>query len=168
MLVAGTGAGLLNGETATVMQSATPQQRAGMASGLCATARFTRLLVGAAGLGSVLSSIAERGFMAAAVKLGLAQDLSDNVAQRVTSGDLVGAVAQAPQNVRRGLQRIGVGAFAQGFSAASLTAASVALISAILTFALVRSSDTAAHANATIAQGVGVQSNPLQSSACRS
>jgi hypothetical protein len=150
MLVAGTGAGLLNSETAKVMQGAVPPQRAGMASGLSATARFTGLLVGVAGIGAVLSSNAVRGFTPEAKKLGLTQDLADKVAQRIISGDLIAAVSQVPDGIKRELQQLGVGAFAQGFSIASLAAAGVALASAILTFALVKSSDTAAHISAEI------------------
>jgi EmrB/QacA subfamily drug resistance transporter len=151
MLVAGTGAGLLNSETAKVMQGAVPSQRAGMASGLSATARFTGLLVGVAGIGSVLSSNAVQDFTTSAAKLGLAKDLADKVARRIISGDLVGAVSQVPNEIKHELQLLGVGAFAQGFSIASLTAAGVALVSAILTFSLVRSSDTAAHSGSAVA-----------------
>jgi hypothetical protein len=133
------------------MQGAVPHQRAGMASGLSATARFTGLLVGVAGFGSILSSNAVRGFTPAAAKLGLAHDLADKVARRIISGDLIGAVSQVPDGIKRELQQLGVSAFAQGFSIASLTAAGIALVSAILTFALVRSSDTAAHASAEVA-----------------
>jgi EmrB/QacA subfamily drug resistance transporter len=151
MLVAGTGAGLLNSETAKVMQGAVPPQRAGMASGLSATARFTGLLVGVAGIGSVLSSNAVRGFTPAAERLGLAQDLADKVARRIISGDLIGAMSQVPDEIKRELQQLGIGAFAQGFSVASFTAAGVALVSAVLTVTLVRSSDTAAHASMEVA-----------------
>jgi EmrB/QacA subfamily drug resistance transporter len=151
MLVTGAGAGLLNSETVKVMQSAVPAQRAGMASGLSATARFTGLLVGKAGIGSILSAKGVSGFTPAAAKLGLAQDLSDKVARRIISGDLVGAVAQVPDDIKRELQHLGIGAFAQGFSIASLTAAGVALVSAILTFSLVKSSDTASQASADAA-----------------
>jgi EmrB/QacA subfamily drug resistance transporter len=151
MLVAGTGAGMLNSETAKAMQGAVPPQRAGMASGLSATARFTGLLVGVAGIGSVLGSNAVRGFSPAAARLGLAPDRAESIARRIISGDLMGAVAQAPDGMRRQLQELGAAAFAHGFSVASLAAAGVALVSAILTFALVRSSDPRAHANTTIA-----------------
>jgi EmrB/QacA subfamily drug resistance transporter len=151
MLVAGTGAGLLNSETAKVMQGAVPAQRAGMASGLSATARFTGLLVGVAGIGSVLSANAVSSFTPAAARLGITQDLADSVARRIISGDLIGAVSQVPAQIQHDLQQLGMSAFAQGFSFASLTAAGVALISAILTFALVKPAETAAHASAEAA-----------------
>jgi EmrB/QacA subfamily drug resistance transporter len=142
MTVAGIGAGLLNGETAKVMQGAVPPQRAGMASGLSATARFTGLLVSVAGLGCLLSSVAVRGFTPSAEKLGLSADLAQSVARRILSGDLTGAIPLVPANVRPGLQALGTTVFAQGFAAASVAAATVAAICAILTFVLVRASDT--------------------------
>jgi len=55
MLVAGVGAGILNPETAKAMQAQIPAERAGMASGLNATTRFTGLLVGVAVLGAVMA-----------------------------------------------------------------------------------------------------------------
>jgi predicted MFS family arabinose efflux permease len=144
MLVAGTGAGLLNSETTKVMQGAAPPQRAGMAAGLAATARFTGLLIAVAGVGSVLSHIAVRGFIPAAVNLGLGPDLAQSLARRIISGDLMGAVSQAPVGIRGDLQRLGTAVFSEGFAAASLTTAAVATVCAILTFVLVRSSETPA------------------------
>lgn len=54
MAVLGTGAGLLNGETARVSMQTVPVERAGMASGLASTFRFVGLLAGLTGLGAVL------------------------------------------------------------------------------------------------------------------
>jgi len=151
MAVTGTGAGLLNSETVKAMQGAVPPQRAGMASGISATARFTGLLVAVAGIGSVLSANAVSGFASGAARLGLTPDASDKIGRRIISGDLVGAVAQVPDDIKRELQRLGVDAFAHGFSFATLTAAGVALISAVLTFTLVKSADTAAHGATEVA-----------------
>jgi hypothetical protein len=142
MIVAGTGAGLLNGETVKVMQGAAPAQRGGMVSGVIATVRFTGLLIFVAGLGSVLSHVAVRGFTPAAARLGLGPDVAQSLARRVISGDLIGALSQAPVGVRSELHRLGTAVFSDGFAAASLTAAAVAMVSAILTFVLVRSAET--------------------------
>ncbi|MGA3036483.1 MAG: MFS transporter [Vulcanimicrobiaceae bacterium] len=53
MLVAGTGTGLLNPETARAMQAEASAERAGMASGIGATIRFVSLVMGVAVLGAV-------------------------------------------------------------------------------------------------------------------
>lgn len=54
MLVAGTGTGMLNPETARAMQAQVSPERAGMASGIGATIRFVSLVLGVAVLGAVL------------------------------------------------------------------------------------------------------------------
>jgi EmrB/QacA subfamily drug resistance transporter len=65
MLVMGTGAGVLNGETVKVFGGSVPPERAGMASGLASTTRFIGILVAVAGLGAILSYVAQRGVAAA-------------------------------------------------------------------------------------------------------
>jgi hypothetical protein len=128
-----------------------PVERAGMASGPSATARFTGLIAGVAGIGSVLSANAASGFTHAATKLGIAQDVADKVARRIMAGDLSDAVSQVPTRIQHDLQHLSMIAFAQGFSCATSTATGVALISTIRTFALVRPAKTAAHASAEVA-----------------
>src|SRR6202012_3386375 len=71
MLVAGCGAGLLNGQTVKVLSGAVPPDRAGMASGLASTTRFIGILVSVAVLGAILSDAASRQFVAVATRLGL-------------------------------------------------------------------------------------------------
>jgi hypothetical protein len=142
MLVAGSGAGLLNGETVKVMSLAVPPERAGMASGLASTTRFIGILVGAAGLGAVLAGVARNRFVIAALAAGLDPAASDTAAKRVTSGDLAGMLESVPATVRPVLHQAGLHAFGAGFAAASLLAAIVAALACVLTFRFVRSDDT--------------------------
>ena len=51
MLLAGIGAGLLNGETTKVGMTVIPRERSGMASGVSGTVRFSGLVIGIAALG---------------------------------------------------------------------------------------------------------------------
>jgi EmrB/QacA subfamily drug resistance transporter len=139
MVVTGSGAGLLNGETAKVMQGAVPAQRAGMASGLAGTTRFVGLLLGVAGLGAMLGHVASDAFLNAEAMAGL----EPAVARRVVSGDIAGAMAAVPQALQAQVHGAASAAFADGFAAASLLAAAVAGLAGILTFLLVRSADTA-------------------------
>jgi len=60
MLVTGIGTGMLNPETAKAMQAQIPAGRAGMASGIGGTIRFTSLLLGVAVLGAVLTDVSHR------------------------------------------------------------------------------------------------------------
>jgi EmrB/QacA subfamily drug resistance transporter len=143
MLVAGSGAGILNGETVKVLGGAVPPERAGMASGLASTTRFIGILVGVAGLGAVLSSIARSHFLAAAASVGLDSNVADNAAKLVTSGDISGMLASVPADLQPQLHSAALAAFASGFSAAGILAAGVAAVACVLTYSYVRSEDTA-------------------------
>jgi EmrB/QacA subfamily drug resistance transporter len=143
MLVAGCGAGLLNGQTVKVLGGAVPQDRAGMASGLASTTRFIGILISVAGMGAVLSAVVRRVFGAAAMMAGLDQPAAIAAAKRVTAGDLSGMLGSAPAAVRSALHVAGLAAFADGFAVASLLAALVALVASVLTFWLVGAHDTA-------------------------
>jgi hypothetical protein len=134
MLVAGCGAGLLNGQT---------ENRAGMASGLASTTRFIGILVSVAVLGAILSDVANRHFVMVATRLGLDQTAAEAAAKKVTSGDLDGMLASAPENLRAALRPIGLTAYASGFAAASILAALIAALACALTYRYVRTEDTA-------------------------
>jgi EmrB/QacA subfamily drug resistance transporter len=142
MLVAGIGAGLLNSETTKAMQGAVPVQRAGMASGLTSTTRFTGLLVAVAGLGAVLSYTVSRQFTGTAVTLGLDRTLASTLARSVASGDLAGVTSAIPMIIRPQVHLAARVAFSDGFAAAFLVAAGVALVTGLLTFLLLRSRQT--------------------------
>lgn len=144
MLVAGAGAGLLNGQTVKVLGGAVPSERAGMASGLASTTRFIGILVSVAAMGAILSSVVDHNFKAAAMHVGLEPAIAQQAVKRVTSGDLAGALdEQIPSQVRETLEIAGIAAFANGFAAATLFAAILGLVACILTFRLVSAADTA-------------------------
>jgi EmrB/QacA subfamily drug resistance transporter len=141
-LVTGAAAGLLNSETAKVMQGAVPAQRAGMASGLLATTRFVGLLIGIAALGAVLAHVASRSFIASGAAVGLDAATAAELAKHVTSGNVGGAFGTVPQALRASIWQIGHAAFADGFAAATLLAAAIAVATALLTLLLVRRAET--------------------------
>jgi hypothetical protein len=143
MLIAGIGAGLLNSETAKVMQGAVPAQRAGMASGISATTRFVGLLVGVAALGAVLSIGVTSRFSSSAAVSGLDADLVARAAKRVASGDLDGVIGILGTPAAQAIHAAAADAFASGFAQTSLIAAIVAAVCGLLTFLFVRVSDTA-------------------------
>ncbi len=156
MLVAGTGAGILNGETVKVIQGAVPPERAGMASGLASTTRFIGVLVAVAGLGAVLSNLARSSFISAATGIGLDNTAAEAAARRVTSGDVMGMLGMVPENLRDQLHAAGVHAFSSGFAYATFVAAVVSAIGAALTYTFVSTEETcpeakAAQANAALA-----------------
>ena len=127
----------------TVMQSAVLAHRAGMASGLSATTRFTGLLLGVAALGAVLSDSVARRFVTASTALGVDPEMAAAAAKRVAAGDLTGATAGVPAALQAHLHAAASQAFAGGFAEASLVAAAVAAMAGVLAFTLVRPADPA-------------------------
>jgi EmrB/QacA subfamily drug resistance transporter len=143
MLIAGCGAGLLNGQTVKVLSGAVPADRAGMASGLASTTRFIGILVSVAVLGAILSEVASRHFITSAIRMGLDQGSAQSAAKRVTSGDLAGMLAYVPESLRAMLKEGGLAAYSSGFAAASVLAALIAALACFLTHRFVRYQDTA-------------------------
>ncbi|MCS0502131.1 MFS transporter [Ancylobacter mangrovi] len=143
MIVAGVGAGLLNSETAKVMQGAVPPQRAGMASGISATTRFIGLLFGVAGLGAVLSNGVTARFVSSGAVHRLDAGLLRQAAKRVSSGDLDGVVSMLGGADGGAIHAAARNAFAGGFGDVSVIAALIAAFFGVLTYVLVRASETA-------------------------
>lgn len=131
MTVLGSGGGLLNGETQKAIMAVIPPDRAGMASGISTTARFSGILIGFATLGAVLSGHVRAA--AATVFADAGQGLSPALMERVvvgevsTSGSGIGLLARA--------------AYAQGAAYAFVAAAGMALLAMLATAALMRRRD---------------------------
>jgi EmrB/QacA subfamily drug resistance transporter len=136
MLIAGTGTGILNGETVKVVAEAVPANRAGMASGIASTTRFIGILVGVALLGAVISNEARRHFVSAATAAGLNAEMTTAAAKQVTSGNLMGMLIGVPEPLQARLHTAGDIAFANGFATAALLAALLAAGAAALTLRL--------------------------------
>jgi EmrB/QacA subfamily drug resistance transporter len=143
MLVSGCGAGLLNGQTVKVLSGSVPRDRAGMASGLASTTRFIGILVSVAGMGAVLTNVMRHMFGNAARAAGLAPSDAAVAAKLVAAGDLSGMLEQVAPAARGALRAAGLTSFADGFAAASLLAACVAVLACLLTVWFVRFEDTA-------------------------
>lgn len=128
MAVLGSGGGLLNGETQKAIMSVIPPDRAGMASGISTTARFSGILIGFATLGAVLSSHVRAAAEARLAAAG--HPVSPALLERVvvgelsTSTDALGVLARA--------------AYAQGAGYAFVAAALMALLAMLVTRWLMR------------------------------
>jgi EmrB/QacA subfamily drug resistance transporter len=131
MLVAGVGAGLLNGETTKVGMTVIPPERAGMASGVSGTVRFTGVVIGFAALGVVLfSRIAD---VIGTALPSLDPETRTGFIRDVASGHLaadgtLGALAHH--------------AFAEGYQALLLAGAGLTAAAAVAVWCLVRAADT--------------------------
>ncbi len=139
MLVAGTGAGILNGETAKVGMTVIPPERAGMASGVAVTLRFAGIVVGFAALGAILFRSVSSTVASGLAATPPADRLS--LVRSIVAGDLSGAaVGPGPQTM---LHALAVTSFGNGYQAIMFAAAALAGLSALLSWVLVRPADTA-------------------------
>ncbi|MGC1305152.1 MAG: MFS transporter, partial [Caulobacteraceae bacterium] len=138
MLATGVGAGILNGEIAKVSMTVIPPERAGMASGMAGTVRFSGLVIGFAALGAVLFARISAGVSAGLADAGATERLG--FIRRVAAGDLSGAGAlTAPRAL---LHALALRSFSQGYEALLFSAAALTGVSAVLTWRLVRAADT--------------------------
>ncbi|HUA77666.1 MAG TPA: MFS transporter [Acetobacteraceae bacterium] len=145
LVVAGTGAGILNGEVVKVGMTVIPPERAGMASGVSGTVRFTGIVIGFAALGAVLTARIRTILSPGLYNIGRDTAAAhSHLMQRVVAGDLSGAVSAAPPAVRNALHSLVLASFGAGFQTLLFTAASFAAVSALLTWALVRREETEA------------------------
>ena len=138
MLLTGIGAGMLNGETTKVGMTVIPPERAGMASGVSGTVRFTGIVIGFAALGVVLFSRISLAITAALPAL----DAGDRLAfiRDVASGNLTGTGVASPSGAD--LHALALKSFGQGYEALLFTGAALTGIAAIAVWLLVRASDT--------------------------
>jgi EmrB/QacA subfamily drug resistance transporter len=138
MLVAGVGAGLLNGETTKVGMTVIPAERAGMASGISGTMRFTGIVIGFASLGVVLFSRIAAVITTALPNLGEHDRLE--LIRSVASGDLSGAGMGSASGTA--LHALALKSFTEGYATLFAASAGFCLVAALITCWLVRASDT--------------------------
>lgn len=135
MFLIGSGGGLLNGETQKAIMSTVSRERAGMASGISTTARFTGILLGFAVLSGVLAS---------AVRTHLIQtDCSDptcrgDFADAIVAGDLPNALYMVAPSARTVASELAMRGYSAGFSVALLVSATVAIVSSLLVYRLMK------------------------------
>ncbi|WP_397453141.1 MFS transporter [Pseudomonas sp. NA-150] len=133
MILAGTGAGILNGETAKAVQGAVPANQSGVGSGIASTIRFTSLLFAVAALGAVLVSVMLKAFAPVAHDLGLSAVDAISIAKRFSAGDAASALSALPVHQNEAVYDALRVAFDSGFGGAAWVAAAVAITSLILT-----------------------------------
>ncbi|HEY1611483.1 MAG TPA: MFS transporter [Paraburkholderia sp.] len=127
MIVTGLGAGVLNGDTQRAIVSCVPPHRAGMASGISTTTRFTAIVTSIGVLGAVLAwrtrAALDAGLAAHAVSsAGLdARFMSD-----LLSGDGVQALSRLSPAIRAIVEPVAPTSFAGGFAAALMIAGAMA------------------------------------------
>lgn len=129
-LLCGCGNGLINGEMNNVALSLVPAHRSGMASGINGTARQVGIALGFAGLGALLSASVSSGFLARVSGL----PVSPALAALVVRGDLAGAAAAVPPELRAAVTTAARAALHHGFRLIALWAAVIGVAGALFTF----------------------------------
>src|SRR5450830_1275598 len=150
MIVTGSGAGLLNGNTQKAIMLCVPRERTGMASGISTTTRFAAIVLAIACLGCVLTvrtgSFLKDALLAA--RLPLPANFSD-VVERVVAGDTAAALPGLGNNLHA--LHLAQTGFAHAFSLLMLAAAAIAAIAGVLLFRLMGSAGSAAPLEAVAA-----------------
>jgi EmrB/QacA subfamily drug resistance transporter len=137
MAVLGSGGGLLNGETQKAIMGTVTRDRAGMASGISTTSRFSGILLGFAVLSGVLATKTRSALTSACMGAGVC-DHAQKFADAVVAGDFPQAVAGMEAGARALAMEQARLAYSGGFSAALLVAAVIAGVSAVLVGLLMR------------------------------
>ena len=135
MLITGSGAGLLNGNTQKAIMQNVPHERSGMASGMSTTTRFSAIVLAVACLGAVLTARTGNFLSAAlvAAHVPVPPDLAE-VVGHVVAGDSA-AVLSALGNSQVALHAAQLG-FAHAFAMLMLAAAAIAAVCGVLLFYL--------------------------------
>jgi hypothetical protein len=140
MILAGIGGGVLNSEVVKVGIMVIPPARAGKASGMSGTIRFSGLVIGFAALGAILvSRISSIVVQAPAVRH---LDDAAQFVRNVAAGDFAGASNTLPG--LEGLRELAFRGFGGGYQTILFVAAAFALAASMLCWLLISPTDTAA------------------------
>ena len=137
MLIATCGAGILNGETTRVGMTVIPAERAGMASGVSGTVKFSGLVVGFAALGAILYS--RVGASLATALPAQSAVLREQITRAIAGGNLEAARVLAGQPGGSFAQS----SFGSGYEAVMITAGALALVAGVLSWLLIDAGETA-------------------------
>src|SRR5450830_1618425 len=141
MIITGSGAGLLNGNTQKAIMHCVPRERTGMASGISTTTRFSAIVLAIACLGCVLTvrtgSYLKEALLGA--HLPLPAQIND-VVERIVAGDSAAALPALHHNAQALL--LAQTGFPHAFSILMLAAAAIAAVSGVLLFRLMGSGNS--------------------------
>jgi EmrB/QacA subfamily drug resistance transporter len=138
MLLTGTGAGFLNGETTKVGMTVIPKERSGMASGVSGTVRFSGLVIGIAAFGAVLYSGVADSVRRALPDANTSDALK--LVQDITAGQLAGTTL--PGHDVAAVHTLAAASFASGYQWLFVAGGVFMLLSTLLTWRLVRAAET--------------------------
>ena len=144
-IIAGIGVGFINPPLAATAVGVVHYSRSGMASGINSTFRQVGIATGIAGLGAVFQHEVSSKTTAALASTGAGHDVLVKAHGHLSTALVSGEVTQLAHNLPLAAQaalgsayRVG---FTDAFTSILIIASSIALIGAVLAFALVRSRD---------------------------
>ena len=138
MLVTGSGAGLLNGNTQKAIMNCVPRERTGMASGISTTTRFAAIVLAIACLGCVLTVRTGSYLKDGLTGANLPQPAGfTDVVERIVAGDSAAALPALGNSLEA--LHIAQAGFAHAFALLMLAAAAIAAVSGVLLFRLMGS-----------------------------
>ncbi|MGV8864623.1 MAG: MFS transporter [Pseudomonas sp.] len=137
--VTGAGAGLLNGDTQKNIMACVPRDRAGMASGMSTTMRFSAVMFAIGVYGALLANHTQ-SVLSNSLQLDAPDWLAQagNIASRVVAGDMTAAMQPLTEAARAIIQPLAQQAFVAGFSTLLWVAGVVTLLGALLVGSLMR------------------------------
>ncbi|WP_454659108.1 MFS transporter [Bosea beijingensis] len=138
MLVLGSGGGLLNGETQKAVMSVVPRERAGMASGISTTSRFSGILLGFSTLSGVLATVVRSALGTWKCDSPDACSQARAFADAVVAGDLPHALDGLTASQSQLAIAEAQFAYSHGFSVALLASALIAGAAAFMVWRLMR------------------------------
>jgi len=136
MALLGSGGGLLNGETQKAIMGTVPRDRAGMASGISTTSRFSGILLGFSGLGAVLAVSVHDAVLRNLANANV--PAAPGFVDRIVAGDFERATQLYPQSVVQSVAHLARTGYGAGFGNAFLAAAVFALAAAVIVFCSMR------------------------------
>jgi EmrB/QacA subfamily drug resistance transporter len=152
-VLAGAGVGLVNPPLASTAIGVVPDERSGMASGINSTFRQVGIATGIAGLGAVFQHSVTHGTTTALVASGHAREIlataHGKLGTLLESGEVTQIAHSLSPTVRAALDHAYRVGFTGAFTTIAAIAAMVALLGAILAFALVRGRDFVTSARVT-------------------
>jgi hypothetical protein len=141
MLVASTGAGILNGQIAKVSMTVIPVERAGMASGVSGTMRFSGIVVGFAALGALLFYRIQASIERELPAISAHDKLE--ITRSVANGNLASAASLI--SAHQGLGSIARASLGYGYEGVLIAASVVAFVASALCWLLISAEETAPH-----------------------
>ena len=141
LIISGIGAGLVNPPLASTAVGVVPPRQAGMASGMNSTFRQVGIATGIALLGSLFASKVGSAAADAFAKVPGIGPHAAQIKASLTNGELSKALLSLPPQERRPVAFAARSAFTTGLNYILLVAGLIALVSSVLSWALIRTRD---------------------------